>query len=111
MPGRGTGWELIVRDSCGWLPSVVCKILLFAFTPQCLDKALNSSQPCGNRASVANFHGAYSLSWSFREAVDRNFPELSIDWTAVADDLAQGPSEDPPLSTTEWDWARMEHHR
>lgn len=79
--------------------------------PQCLDKALNSSQPCGNRASVANFHGAYSLSWSFREAVDRNFPELSIDWTAVADDLAQGPSEDPPLSTTEWDWARMEHHR
>ena len=59
---------------------------------------------------LANFHGAYSLSWSLRETVERNFPALAIDWVAVAEALAQGPPEEPPLSTTAWDWARVEHH-
>ncbi|MHB1952737.1 MAG: hypothetical protein ACYCOU_03225, partial [Sulfobacillus sp.] len=65
-----------------------------------------------NRQHVlANFHGAYSLSWShLRDSVERNFPALSIDWMAVADTLAQGPLEELPLSMTAWDWARVEYH-
>ncbi|PSR32267.1 MAG: hypothetical protein C7B46_14955 [Sulfobacillus benefaciens] len=59
---------------------------------------------------LANFHGAYSLSWSLRESVERNFPALSIDWMAVADALAQGPPEALPLSMAAWDWARVEYH-
>ncbi|NMP25040.1 hypothetical protein [Sulfobacillus harzensis] len=58
---------------------------------------------------LANFHGAYSVSWSLREAVARNFPGLPIDWAAVSEALAQGPPAEPPLSPTAWDWARVEH--
>lgn len=57
---------------------------------------------------LANFQGAYSVSWSLREAVTRNFPDVPIDWSAVADALGQGPPQDPPLTTTQWDWARVE---
>jgi hypothetical protein len=57
---------------------------------------------------LANFHGAYSVAWSLRTAVERNFPDLSIDWTAVSDALAKGPPTEPPLSATAWDWARVE---
>ncbi|MCY0898887.1 MAG: hypothetical protein OWU33_08110 [Firmicutes bacterium] len=34
---------------------------------------------------LAHFHGAYSVAWSLRPAVERHFPDLSIDGTAVSD--------------------------
>jgi hypothetical protein len=65
-------------------------------------------QGTSHQRVLANFQGAYSVSWSLREAVTRNFPHVSVDWSAVADALAQGPPQAPPLTATQWDWARVE---
>lgn len=57
---------------------------------------------------LANFHGAYTVPWSVRQAVTHDYPALQIDWVAIEAALAQGPPGSRPLTPEEWDWAHCE---
>ncbi|PSR25977.1 MAG: hypothetical protein C7B46_20415 [Sulfobacillus benefaciens] len=55
----------------------------------------------------ANLHGAYATTPSVRKAVAAEFPDVVIDWHAVDQALAIGPSSSPPPSPAQLEWATV----
>ncbi len=54
---------------------------------------------------LANLHGAYVTTASLRQTVTERFPEVVIDWHAVDQALALGPTTDTPPSAEQLEWS------
>ena len=55
---------------------------------------------------LANLHGAYATTPSVRKAVAEQFPDVVVDWHAVDQALAIGPST-APASPAQLEWATV----
>ena len=56
---------------------------------------------------LANLHGAYATTTSVRKAVAEQFPDVVVDWHAVDQALAIGPSTALPPSPAQLEWATV----
>jgi hypothetical protein len=57
---------------------------------------------------LANLQGGYAASPTTREAIGRQYPDLSIDWGEVDRVLAAGPPTARPLSIPQLTWLEVE---